>query len=432
MRKWTPHALLWAVGLLPALIGGVALPSGSFGSASTVLDALGRLAGLGGLGLMLVAAIVSFRIPGFDRLFGGLTSLWRTHHLMGGVAFLLLLGHPLLLALAASAVSLDAALEVLFAGDIATWLGWGALLVMMVFLAPSFEFFGSRDYQRWKSLHKLAGISVMLALTHAFLQASTIPEPWSTLIWAVLALAALTALAYGLLFARRASQYSYTVAEVARPANNVVELSLKPVDRQLRHRAGQFVYLTPCDSKLQAGYREEHPYTLTSSSSEQLLRVAIKDVGDASRAIQSIALGSEVQVMGPYGAFLPAHNHDAELWIAGGIGIAPFLGRARELASRGEAVNIHLIYCVQDEARALFSDELRRLSARIPGFSFAMHYFYRDGPLSSDFVRYHCPDCATRKAYVCGPARLSSLARKVLVANGMPRGHFKSEEFTLL
>ncbi len=301
MYRWMSHALLWLTGLLPALIAFFSLPAGSFDTAAAALNALGRLTGIGGLGLLLVAAIVSFRIPGFDRLFGGLTTLWHTHHLMGGVSFLLLLAHPLLLALAASRVSLATAVAVLFpAAGTAIWLGWGALLLMMVFLAPSFSFFGTPHYQRWKSLHRLSGLTAVLALAHTFMLARTTAEPWSTLIWLALASAAIAALIYGLVFSRRATQHRYTVTGVAQPANNVVELSLVPVAKPLRYQAGQFVYLTPYDSKLQAGYREEHPYTLSSAPEEPELRIAIKDLGDASRAIQSIAHGSDVRIMGPY------------------------------------------------------------------------------------------------------------------------------------
>lgn len=428
------HGVLWVVGLLPAAIAALAISGEGFSGTSTILNALGRLTGIAGLGLMLVAAIFSVRIPGVDRVFGGLTSLWRTHHLMGGVSFLLLMAHPLLLALAGAEVSIATAVTVLFpaAGGVATWLGWGALLLMMVFLAPSFAFFGPPRYQRWKHLHKLSGIAAVLALVHTWWLARSIPAPWSTVIWTVLALAAVIALAYALLLSRRGHRYPYQVASVAHPANNVVELSLRPLSRPLRYQAGQFVYLRPHDRQLAVGNGEEHPYTISSAPEEANLRIAIKDLGDASRAIQSIADGTNVDVMGPYGAFFPDHDNDAELWIAGGIGVTPFLGRARHLASAGHQVDIQMIYCVQDEARALFAEELRALAESIPGFRLSMHYFYQEGPLSIDFVRGHCEDCGERQAYVCGPGPLNGLARQVLLDSGLPRHRFHSEEFNLL
>src|SRR5690606_10961059 len=112
---------------------------------------------------------------------------------------------------------------------------------------------------------------------------------------------------------------------------------------------------------------------------------------------QQIKPGAKVRVCGPYGAFFPRHTSDKELWIAGGIGITPFLGRARHLANTGVRVDIELIYCVQDEARALFADELERLAQAIPGFSLSLHYYYQHGPLNGDFLRYHCPDMIARQ-----------------------------------
>ncbi len=434
MKTGTAHGLLWAVAGLPPLLAALFLPPGSFDNPGATLNALGRLTGIGGLSLLLVAAIVSFRIPGFDRLFGGLTKLWHTHHLLGGVSFLLLLAHPLLLALAASPVSLAAAVAVLFppVGGLGTWLGWGALLGMMVFLAPSFSFFGRPRYQTWKHLHRLSGVAAVLALGHTFVLERTLPPPWAGLIWVTLSAAALMALIHGLLLARRAHHYRYRVANVTMPANNVVEIHLAPEGEPLAYRAGQFVYLTHFDHRLPAGYGEEHPYTLLSAPGEPRLRLAVKDLGDTSRALQSIHKGAEVRVVGPYGAFFPDRYSVPELWIAGGIGITPFLGRARHLAAAGEAVDICMIYCVQDEARALFAAELEQLVPRIPGFRLEMHYFYREGPLGEDFVRYHCPDCRERQVYVCGPGPLLSLARKVVQANGVPLRHFHSEEFDLL
>jgi predicted ferric reductase len=428
--------LAWAVAMLPLL---VALPLAgrpTLHDAPALLNWLGRLAGISALSFLLVAAILSCRVPGFDRPFGGLTKLWRTHHLLGAAAFLFALLHPPLLSLAAGGTSLAAAADTLLppAGDRGSWLGWIALLAMMGFLAPSFGFFGEPRYQRWHSLHRLAAVAVLAALVHTLLFSRTIPEPWNTGIWAVLATAAVASVAWRLVFARRAGRLRYRVERITRPANNIVELSLRPERQHLAYLPGQFVYLTPYDESLAAGVREEHPYTLSSAPAEACLRVAIKDVGDASRAIQSIRSESDVRVEGPYGDFFPRRDGggSSELWIAGGIGIAPFLGRLRHLAGAKGALDAQLIYCVQDESRAHFADELASLVASVPGMRLTIHYFYRQGPLTRQFLQQHCPDLAERRAYVCGPEPLLWLARDHLTAAGVSRQHIITEEFSLL
>lgn len=398
-----------------------------------VLNALGRLTGIGGLSLFLVAAVISFRFPGFDRHFGGLLTLWRIHHRMGCAAFLLLLAHPLLLALAQVPVSLESAVAVLFPREdgLPLWFGWWALLLTMVFMAPVL-IVANPDYQRWKLVHRLSGLAALLALGHTFLLERTLPAPWSTFIWSSLSLLAVGALCYSLVLRRRTSEYPYRVAEVQRPANNVVELVLENEGKPLRYQPGQFVYLKHFDRNLASGYGEEHPYTLSSAPEEPRLRLAIKDLGNASRDIQEIAPGVHVRVTGPYGAFFPETSDAPELWIAGGIGITPFLSRARHLAATGEAVDILLIFGVQDEARALYREEWYRLAKEIPGFRFHFHYFYINGVLDEAFIREHCPDCAERHVYVCGPRPLLKVARNVVTSLGVPGSRFHSEEFNLL
>lgn len=411
-----------------------------FGSAdraspAALLDHIGRATAIVGLVVLLLAASLSARVPRMDRYFGGLTKLWHTHHLLGAGSLLLLMAHPLLLALAVSDGSPGNALGWLFPpiSDWAVWTGWTALLLMMVFLAPSFAFFGRPEYGRWKVLHKLAAPAVLLALVHSAQYGRTLPAALETALWLLLGVLALAALIWHFGLSRRFGRRRYTVERTVMIANNLVELVLKPAgQRRLQYQAGQFVYLTPYDETLAAGHGEEHPYTLSSSPLEEGLRIAIKDLGDASRAIQNIRRGSQLTVEGPYGDFFPSDGPDRQLWIAGGIGITPFLGRARHLLHVGDPVDIHLVYCVQDEARARFLDELTEIAGNLRGFSVTPHFFYRYGPLDNAFLDEHCADHATRAWFICGPEPLNRLARSLALGNGVGRRDIHIEEFDLL
>lgn len=432
----------WYIWIAVALIGVMSLATGVLeqpGSVVAILDWLGRAAGIVGFAMLLLAAALSARVPGFDRGFGGLTRLWKTHHRLGAGSLILLLLHPVLLSLAQADTGLDAAVQLLFPpfNDWPIWAGWAGLLLMMVFLAPSFAFFGHPDYRRWKRLHRLAGPAVILALVHAWQYGRTLPADADKWLWLVLAALSVGAVAWRFVFSRRIGRLRYRVARVIAVANNLVELVLEPAGRRrLKYDAGQFVYMAPFDRELSAGYGEEHPYTLSSSPDKENLRIAIKDLGDASRAIQTIRPGSRVTIEGPYGRFFTDQKAngepDKQLWIAGGIGITPFLGRARWLAGRQRRCDVRLVYCVQDEARARFIEELSAIAEKLEGFEVIPHFFYRQGPLDSGFLGAHVPDLAEREAFVCGPPGLNTLARRLLTDAGVGRKRIHLEEFELL
>lgn len=436
IRARLARTLVWMLALIPLAFFLAGLRPADFYDVPGVLNVLGRLAGVLGLAFLLLSAALSARVPGFDLPFGGLTRLWNTHHLLGAAALLLLLSHPLLLAFSAQGYGPGLAFETLFPPmtDLAAWSGWLALLLMMTFLAPSFSFFGAPDYERWKRLHDLAPFAVILALAHTFLLSRTMPAYLDMVVWSGFALLAVGAVLWRFVFSRRVGRLSYTVARVDRPANNVVELTLEPRRRSLQYRAGNFVYLTAFDRELTAGCGEEHPYTLSSSPRESNLRIAIKDLGNASRAIQSIQTGSRVTVEGPYGRFFkhPDEVPLPELWISGGIGVTPFLARLRHLHQLDQGGDIRFIYCVQDEARALYLEELQALADAIPGLRLVPHYFYRQGPLSAAFLREHCGDIEQREVYICGPQPLTRLAQTHLRALGVARRKIHTEEFQLL
>lgn len=401
------------------------------GEALPALELLGRSAGVLGLSCLLLAAVISVRIPGFDLPFGGLTRLWKIHHLLGAAAFLLLMAHPLLLSFAAARISLAAAAAVLFppAAAWSPWAGWLALAVMTAFLAPTFSFFGRPEYQRWKALHALSGAAVALGAAHAAASGRMLPGAAGRAVWAAFGGAALLAFAYRLLVAPRLRR-TCTVVRADAIARGIVELTLKPDGPALSYRDGQFIYLTPLAPGLAAGRGEEHPFTLSSTSREPVLRVVIKDLGDASHALQTVPAGSKALIEGPYGEFFPARGPAAaELWIAGGIGVTPFLARARGLV---EPVDIRLVYCVQDETRAHFLSELEAVAARVPGFRLSMHYFGREGALSAAFLAARCPDFAGREIFICGPPELISAARAELRRAGARAARVHSEDFSWL
>lgn len=440
MRHPVAICLLWLLALLPAIIFLLITSAADWRNTAALLNTLGRLAGVAGLSFMLVAAMLSSRVPGFDKAFGGLTKLWVSHHQLAAVSFLLLLMHPLLLAFSATTVSLNNGIRILLPTreNLEVILGWLALISLMVFLAPSFAFFGEPKYQRWKYLHKIAAVALILSLLHSFLLAREINYWWESTIWAVFTLLAMLAVLYRWGFSRlhwfkRHGRLQYQVAGVERPIVGVVEIELKPMQVGLIYEPGQFIYLTPYDKQLRAGYGQEHPFTLSSSPTEDNLRISVKDLGDASRALQSTKLGSNVRVEGPYGAFFRSSvDEESELWIAGGIGIAPFISRARYFAGEETEIDVHCFLCVQDEARSLYQQELQTIADKLPGFNFTPHFFYREGPLNAKFVQQHCPDFQSRICYLCGPPAMLKCVRQFLRQAGVSRKYIQTEEFNLL
>ena len=131
---------------------------------------------------------------------------------------------------------------------------------------------------------------------------------------------------------------------------NVLTIEVEPVGAALKYELGQFAFLKV---KL-PGLREPHPFTIASSPDEQCLRFVIRDLGDwTHRLTTSLAINDRIVVEGAYGHLTPTPNHpvDQVVWIAGGVGITPFLGSSiSRLPDDGPTP--HLFYCVPSRQNA--------------------------------------------------------------------------------
>jgi predicted ferric reductase len=146
---------------------------------------------------------------------------------------------------------------------------------------------------------------------------------------------------------------------------NVITVEMEPIGSPLKYQLGQFAFLTV---KV-PGLREPHPFTIASSPGEPVIRFVIRDLGDwTHRLIDSLSINDRVVVEGGYGRLspIPLKPVDQVVWIAGGVGITPFLGTAITDIPAGTPTP-HLFYCVpsRHDAPALATLEQATVEGRI-------------------------------------------------------------------
>lgn len=436
LKGYPGDVLLLGVFLLPVIVATPGLHWGGQGWLYSVAEMVGVLA----LSAFLLAGMLSARIPGMDPWFGGLVRVWTIHRWLGFSAFMLVMVHVLLLAFATLPFSIGRSIETLFPplSHWEVWAGWAAFVTMLIFIAPTLGFFGPLHYQHWKRLHLLSVPTLLLALVHTLMLSSM---AW---VWWLLSALALAAIAWRKVLSPRLARKPYVVEGVDSLARDVVELRLRPRGKGIRWQAGQFVYLTPMDRSLAAGYREEHPYTISSAAGDDELRIGVKAVGDATGALVHIKPGAEVRIEGPYGTFFETTRlgrpgsgapepQRKQLWLGGGIGITPFVSGARDkMTSAAAGRDACLFYLANRPERAYYLDELVRIAEACDTFTVHAHYMNENGVITRDYLARHCPDFAEREVYLCGPPGMITHLRTLLRHEGVPAHRIHTEAFDFL
>jgi len=192
------------------------------------------------------------------------------------------------------------------------------------------------------------------------------------------------------------------------------------------HESGQFVFVT-FDRKEGA-----HPFTVASAwSGDGHIVLAIKRLGDYTGALpERLQLGAPVVVEGPYGRFTFDSRRERQVWVAGGIGITPFIARMELLVQRGATRQpVDLFYSTTDDDEELFAF-LRDLADKA-GVTLHLLVSPRDGALTVDRIAEKVPGFAAAEFWFCGPKGFGDAMRSGLTKRGLPRECFHQEAFEM-
>src|SRR5574341_1150312 len=369
--------------------------------------------------ILMACAIVLANRPRFlEPYFGGLDKMYQSHKTATLTAISLLFAHFFLIPLQSEPYSPGRLL-----GKTAL-LGLSALILLT--LAPRVPVLGGYvrlAYHHWRLTHKFVGLFFIIGVFHR-LQVNNVSQTSHVLdlYWFAIVYVGIAAYLYKELlapFLRRPHAY---VVEAARKLNGTpLEVTLKPKGRKPAQTAGEFLFVSFAGNKALA---EPHPFTVSSSPKEENLRLSIKASGDWTRRLHShLQPGVEARVEGCYGRLNYKTGGRQQIWVAGGIGVTPFLSWMRDFEANSE-FEIDFFYTARAETDALFWDEFAAAAQQHPWFRATLNVSSRDGSLTAEkIIATLTGRVADRHIYLCGPLPMTEAVKTQFTQKGVPLGN---------
>ncbi len=381
---------------------------------------VGTISAWAGSALLVVSLVLMVRQPQLARLFGGLEFSYRWHHRSGLLAYVLLLMHPLALALDAWFEAPYLAWESLvpWAQSWPIWIGWIALLLLMFGLATTFAL--HLPYRRWRAFHLALGLGVLLGLVHSYVLLGTVDLILLLILVSSLALSwRWIASDLGVV------AYPYQVTQVVRQVTGIIEILLTPSATALVLSPGQFLLVAFGDGGTYRGCGDYHPFSVSGINADGSLRLAIKALGPCTQRIQSIEPGVLVRLQGPFGNFLTEAQNKPQLWVAGGIGVTPFIAALRA-HPRTQVTTLIYLFC--STAEAAFLHELTLLAQTDPKFELIpVETCKRLADFSSLLPQVE--QLGAREVNICGPAPMVNALMPHLQRHGVASDAIHFERF---
>lgn len=398
---------------------------------SSPFRALGQIAGL--LAALFVCAefLLATRMRVLERLFGGLDKVYRTHAITGALAFLFMLNHPVLLAINVLP-SVPAAVRYFYPSLQNLPYAYGILGLYLMIMLLLLTLFLKLPYHIWKRTHILMVFPQLFILAHVTFISSDVSEYLPLRYW-ILGLCALSLVAYvyrRFFYPYLGHCHNYRISAV-RQLGDITELTLEPQGKPLEFTPGQFVFLSLDDKTIGT---EQHPFSIVSAPTDAFLKLSIKHSGDYTKRLVLAKAGIRAKIYGPYGMFgekSVVRNKD-EVWIAGGIGITPFMSLLRYYATKSPQKNIWLFYSTRKQQDAAYVEEISRLAKIQPHIRFFHQATDRGEKLTANLVAKTAGGIADKQFFLCGPVGMVEDLWEQFVSLGVKPRNLIYEEFNFL
>ena len=413
--------------------GGVAelaTPGGTF-------IAIGQVAALLGTYLALIQLVLMARTPWLDQAIG--MDRLAAAHRWAGFATIWLIGlHGLCTtlgyAMSEGSSVLGEAWTILTTFDFVLLgtIGFGLFVAVGV---TSVRMARRRlSYETWFLVHLLAYLAIALGFLHQlFVGADFMHDPLARIYWSALyVVAAALVLAFRVAGPIRLNlRHRFRVGRVVQEGPGVV--SIYVTGRALHRlplRSGQYFTWRFLDGRRAwAG----HPFSISSAPNGEWIRTTVKALGDDTRRLQRLRVGTPVLLEGPYGVLTGQRRTRRRVTlIAGGIGITPLRALLESLP--GGAGDLTLLYRARGSKHVVFRDELKTIAARRQA---TVHYLVgRRGspempadPLAAAALARLVPDIREHDVYVCGPEPMMVRVLAALRSLGVPAARIHAERF---
>lgn len=379
-------------------VSGLAQPGGW-------LTAIGRMTGMVGTYALLLVVLIVGRLPLLERVVGQ-DRLVRWHRLLAPWSLVLLVVHAVLITLGYAQAAHDGALHQTWVvvtsmvGMLGATVGLGLLVAAAM---TSVRIARARmKYETWWVVHLYSYLALALSWSHQLATGAPFAgHPFARAFWITAWLAtAGVVLAYRVLLPTwRSLRHNVRVVAVREEAPGVVSLICegRGLDR-LPVSGGQFLQWRFLRRGL---WWQAHPYSLSAVPSDRYLRVTVKDLGDHSRGLRSIPIGTRIAIEGPYGAFTKdAMVTRHALLVGAGVGSTPLRALLEDLPAESHAV---VVLRASTQQELVLAGEIEAMVATRGGHLYQLVGSRTEWPLDARQLARLVPDIRSRDVFVCGP-----------------------------
>lgn len=291
-----------------------------------------------------------------------------------------------------------------FAGELGEIARNGFIFLILVAFFAKFL-----KYEHWRYIHRLMIIPFAIGIFHMYFTGiyDLFTVSPLAIFTAVMTIAGIASGLYMLgIYQRLQFKYKGKITNINKVGANAVELEIT-LNKKINYQAGQFIFLKIFQNGIE---QAPHPFSISGGDGQKIF-VTIKALGDFTKKVnEAIELNTKVTIEGPYGHLNLEKGQNKQIWIAGGVGITPFLSY---LKTKSINHDIELFYTYRGQDDAIYKNFLEEYAKNNPQFK--VNFIDTTTMERLNFENYFLPDQA--RIIMCGPKKMVENFTKQLKDN---------------
>jgi len=392
---------------------------------------LGKLAGLIGFLFLSLLIFSGDTARFFDRFFG-MDKIIKFQRKFALVTTIFVFLHPVFFVLSGRSV-LPYIIPDFSVIPLA--LGTISLYIFIIVMIAS-KIYKRISYNIWQYIHLLTYLLFFFSLYHAVNWGSDYKLVPLKIIYGITLMFLVTGIIYRTYYKIK-QKYAgrFYVQEIKKETKDTLTLTLK-TERAFLFKAGQFCFLRLNKDKLYA----RHPFTISSSPKENELCFKVKLTGRFTKVLSELEKGEEVIIDGPFGIFTIEDERKNLVFIAGGVGIAPFLSMIKDrMIADGKIQNVTLLYGSKTKEDIIckgWLDGIKKdwfkkvyILNNNHSLSDPEIHKYETGHINKEIIKKHIENMDNSVFYICGPELMKNSLKETLNELGVNKQNIVIEDF---
>lgn len=204
------------------------------------------------------------------------------------------------------------------------------------------------------------------------------------------------------------------------------------VGEQFSFKPGQYIFVTLKNAPYPDDRGNRRHFSIVNSPDEKgIITIAtrLRDSG-FKKSLKEFPVGTEVELGPISGSFiLPEETSRPLVFIAGGIGITPYISMLRYVKNHNLNYQITLLYSNRDQASTAYFEEVQKFKS-ILTMTEDPAWAGEKRRIDAKFIKEYFPQVNANTYFVVGPPPMVEAVQKALQEAGVNLENIKIENFT--